>query len=117
MKPLDPSHQTTPSDLARTFITCTVKGNTSGTILKTFPMRWGGNIWAALRRHKIPIGSSCSGVGVCAACAVRLEPASATETASEFEQKSLQTHEKPLTMRLACLCRAYGDVTVSHDAW
>lgn len=39
-------------------------------VLKKFSMRKGGNLWVWLRKNGVPIGSACSGVGVCGACTV-----------------------------------------------
>ena len=84
--------------------------------------RPGTNLWFQLRKHGVPIGSSCSGVGVCGACAVQVrssEPPDAADSTSPglseetaFERDTKARHGIASHKRLACLVRLWGDVTV-----
>lgn len=101
--------------------------NKTGQEITSFSVRPGSNIWVFLRKHKLPIGAACSGVGVCGACAVTISPtvSSANENSSpvvskatEFERTSLQKQGLDATnQRLACLCRVYEDITVEAPYW
>jgi ferredoxin len=94
---------------------------------RTLTARAGTNLWFQLRKHGIPIGSSCSGVGVCGACVVETRPVQepkdgqgqpepstiqptsvSPETAFETESKS--RHGVPSHCRLACLVRVWQDI-------
>ena len=84
--------------------------------------RPGTNLWFQLRKHGIPIGSSCSGVGVCGACAVQVRPLEAADAAdttgpalseeTPFEHDTKARHGIASQKRLACLVRLWGDVVV-----
>ncbi len=90
----------------------------AGQLLRTFEMRGGMNLWVFLRKNGLPVGAACSGVGVCAACHVRVEPPEGVTAASAFEVDSLARNGRdPSSERLACLCRVLDDVSVSADYW
>ena len=76
--------------------------------------RPGSNLWFLLRKHGIPIGSSCSGVGVCSACAVtlRAEDSTAASPETEFETATRQRNGIEDTKRIACLVRVWKPLTV-----
>ncbi|NBW83071.1 (2Fe-2S)-binding protein [bacterium] len=91
----------------------------TGEFFKTLQIRRGLNLWVALRRFGIPVGASCSGVGVCGKCAIRLvsSDANALSEKSEFETQTLNKQGIDEDLRLSCLCRVNQDVTVSADYW
>lgn len=96
--------------------------NKDGVEFDSFQMRSGMNLWVFIRKRGHPIGSACSGVGVCAACAVKLTPDSTSAHAAaspqnDFERQSLERHGHSKDERLACLTRVFGDVTVQADYW
>ncbi|MCA2961806.1 MAG: (2Fe-2S)-binding protein [Silvanigrellales bacterium] len=104
-----------PSNAQVVTVRCVGK---SGSTVREFSMRGGLNLWVFLRKHGVPVGAACSGVGVCAACHVTVSPGGNVSPANEFEQESLRRHgHDPQSQRLACLCRVWGDVTVSADYW
>jgi ferredoxin len=88
-----------------------------GTILKVFTMRRGANLWVFLRNQGIPIGASCSGVGVCGACDVTLLQGNFLTETSAFEKNTLERNGKSSQCRLACLCRVGSDIIVTSDCW
>ena len=90
-----------------------------GELLRTFALRKGTNLWVALRRFGVPVGSSCSGVGVCGKCAVQIDPESeeVVNPRTELENQTIERQGLDSGQRLACLCRIKGDVTVSADYW
>ncbi len=91
--------------------------NHSGQKIKEFYMRRGLNLWVFLRKHGLPIGSSCSGVGVCGACSVFIQEnkPNSLSPITEFEISCLSRNLKKAGMRIACLCRVYEDIEVSSD--
>lgn len=91
----------------------------TGELLKSFSVRKGTNLWVALRRFGIPIGSSCSGVGVCGKCVVEITNVShdAVNSPSELETYTIERQGLHSSSRLACLCRVAGDVSVRADYW
>lgn len=91
----------------------------SGELFKTLTVRRGVNLWVALRRFGIPVGASCSGVGVCGKCAVRIvssESAALTQK-SEFETQTVAKQGLAVDSRISCLCRVEADVSVTADYW
>jgi ferredoxin len=92
-------------------------------IVKKFSVRGGANLWVALRKAGVPIGASCSGVGVCAACDVKAEPRNSLTAQTDFEIQSLNRNHKTATndecqsVRLACLCRVIGGLNLRTDYW
>ena len=87
-------------------------------LVKTFASRGGMNLWAMIRKIGLPIGSACSGVGVCAACHVKVSPPQSVTEQSEFEASALTKNGKdPLEERLACLCRVRNNLEVYADYW
>jgi len=110
------SERSAESAFPRT-VKVTCKGK-SGVQFKEFTVRGGLNLWVFLRKNGVPIGAACSGVGVCAACNVRVSPANNVTAANDFERSSLVSHGHDADAeRLACLCRLLGDITVTADYW
>ena len=101
--------------------------NKSGQEMDRFEMRAGSNLWVFLRKRGHPIGSACSGVGVCGACHVtiltphstpgKVSPPLKITPQNQFERETLTRNLKPQEQRLACLCRVFSDVEVSAEYW
>jgi ferredoxin len=91
----------------------------TGELLKAIRVRKGTNLWVALRRFGVPIGASCSGVGVCGKCAVEITRSTdcAVNTPSELEQHTVDRQGLPPHLRLACLCRVTDNVSIQADYW
>ena len=72
---------------------------------------------AALRAH-LPVARSCRGVGVCAACRMRVVEGAHNLAPIGDAERQLATRE-PLrpNERYACLARVHGDVTVTTTYW
>jgi ferredoxin len=93
--------------------------NKSGNRIDEFDMRQGTNLWVFLKKRGLPIGSACSGVGVCGACHLKINSSekNAVSEQNEFEKNTLIKNQKPSTERLACLCRVFKNVEVQADYW
>lgn len=92
--------------------------NKDGKKIDEFFMRGGSNLWVFIRKHGLPIGSACSGVGVCAACDVKIRSLpNSVSTQNDFEKNSLKRNNKDDSSRLACLCRVYNDIEIQADYW
>lgn len=93
--------------------------NKNGNKIDEFSIRKGTNLWVFIRKRGLPIGAACSGVGVCAACHLKVVEGTpgATSEQNEFERNTLKNNNKHPSDRLACLCRVYGDITVQADYW
>ncbi|MBM3381994.1 MAG: (2Fe-2S)-binding protein [Betaproteobacteria bacterium] len=91
----------------------------SGVLLQMLSLRKGTNLWVALRRFGIPVGSSCSGVGVCGKCAVQIDEQYEKQLSprTDLETETLSRQGIDPAQRLSCLCRVQGDVIVSADYW
>lgn len=107
-------------DILKKTVTITVL-NKQGNQIDQFEMRGGMNLWVFLRKRGLPIGSACSGVGVCGACHVKVIGENLNlnnlSLKNDFERGTLARNQKPDSDRLACLCRVYGDVTIQADYW
>ena len=90
-----------------------------GDLLRVISIRKGTNLWVALRRFGIPVGSSCSGVGVCGKCAVQIHPEidDGINSKSDLENQTIQRQGLAENQRLACLCRLQSNAVVSADYW
>jgi ferredoxin len=92
--------------------------NKAGQLLCTLKVRGGLLLWVPLRKSGLPMGAACSGVGVCGACHVRVEPASHVTPLEEFEKKTLQKQGLFADgVRISCLCRVLGNIDVTADYW
>lgn len=100
------------------FVVITVL-NKAGEQIDQFTIRSGANIWVFLRKRGLPIGSACSGVGVCGACSLKISSthSNAVSEKNLFEIETLKRNGKSPQERLGCLCRIYHDVTVQSDYW
>ena len=88
-----------------------------GEILHTLSVRKGSNLWVVLRKHNIPVGASCSGVGVCGACDVHIVRGKTRAEQNDFESQTLARNHKAPDARLACLCRISEDISVTAEYW
>lgn len=100
------------------FVTITLV-NKAGDKFDEFNMRAGTNLWVFLRKRGLPIGAACSGVGICAACNIKIltKNTDAISKQNEFEKQTLLKNNKSTDNRLACLCRVFTDITVQADYW
>ncbi len=93
--------------------------NKLGQKIDEFNMRGGTNLWVFIRKRGLPIGSACSGVGVCGACNIIVTESKAYSISvmNEFEIETLKRNNKSETSRLACLCRVYNDIEIQAEYW
>lgn len=97
----------------------------NGKKIDSIYVRAGVNLWVSVRKYGLPIGSACSGVGVCGACHLKISSIhnensnkdSVISKKTEFEISTLTRNQKPADERLACLCRVYGPISVQSDYW
>ena len=77
--------------------------NKKGEKINEFFLRGGSNLWVFIRKFKIPIGSACSGVGVCGACCVTIKSTgnNAISPKNEFEKNTLQKNNISPDLRLS----------------
>jgi ferredoxin len=72
----------------------------------------------AALRARLPIGLSCRGVAVCAACRmVIVEGSDAVEPMDEHESRLAARVRLAERERYACCARITGDVTVTTSYW
>lgn len=78
----------------------------------------GATLLLAVLRARLPIGRSCRGKGVCAACRVRMLDGSEHLRAMDTTERSLCARN-PLgpDERYACRARADGDVSFTTSYW
>jgi ferredoxin len=92
--------------------------NATGQEIDSFSVRRGMNVWVALRKRGVAIGSACSGVGVCGACHVKITPlGEGFSPANEFEKRTLEKNHTPEAERLSCLCRAFTSLHIQASYW
>ena len=81
-------------------------------------VRPGTALLAAARQAGLPVGSSCDGDGICAACGLRiLEGAPNLTRERPLETKAKADNGIDAALRLSCLARVTGDVVVTADYW
>lgn len=82
------------------------------------PARPGEMLYAAARRADLPVGRSCQLEGICGRCGLRIlrgEENLSPETPSEARAKAANRVDGAL--RLSCVARVRGPVTVTADYW
>jgi 2Fe-2S ferredoxin len=77
----------------------------------------GSNVFAVLRKEGIPIAFSCSGEGICAKCVLDISPQSNVTPESNLERKRKEDNRINPDLRISCLCKAKGDITVQASYW
>ncbi len=78
----------------------------------------GANLLRAALRGRLPIGRSCRGEGVCAACRVKiLDGAENVRPMDPVEKKLAETHPLGPEERYACRARADGAVSFTTTYW
>lgn len=78
----------------------------------------GSTLMRAVLRARLPLARSCRGVGVCAACRVRVVAGAEGLLPKGPVEEALANREalRP-DERYACLARAIGDVVISTTYW
>ncbi len=78
----------------------------------------GTTLFDAVRGAGLPLAASCPAEGVCARCGVVvLNGADALSRESDFERELKARNGVPAALRIACLARVRGDVTVQATYW
>jgi ferredoxin len=78
----------------------------------------GTTLFDAVRGLGLPVGASCDADGVCAACGLRVTSgpgALSRERAFERDLKARNRIDRDI--RISCLARVMGDVTVRATYW
>jgi 2Fe-2S ferredoxin len=85
---------------------------------KFFDVVENGSLLRAALRAGLPVARSCRGVGVCAACRVRIVEGAANLAPMSELERALSARE-PLRAgeRYACLARVRGEVTITTTYW
>jgi 2Fe-2S ferredoxin len=77
----------------------------------------GRNLFRVLRENKIPIAQSCLGDGICATCYLQITPKKNCTSPSKREQVLKEANKLPSHLRISCLLRVLGDVSISTTYW
>ena len=77
----------------------------------------GKNLFQALRELKIPIAQSCEGDGICATCGVQITPATNCTPPSKRELSLKRANQLPSNLRISCLLRIVGNISISTTYW
>ncbi len=85
---------------------------------RSYDVSYGGTLLRAAIRARLPMARPCRGVGVCAACRVRVVEGAEHLTPMGPDEQALAARE-PLGRdeRYACLVRVLGDVVVTTTYW
>ncbi len=75
-------------------------------------------LFAAAMRQGLPLAHACPGEGLCGRCGLRiLEGHAALSPETPQEQKIKADNRVDPALRIACLTRVVGSVTVTADYW
>lgn len=77
----------------------------------------GSNVFQILKEEGIPIAYACSGEGICAQCTLSIHPPEHVTPESNLEKQRKKANRIEETLRISCLCRAKGDITVQASYW
>lgn len=81
---------------------------------RIFVVKKGGSLLRAARRARLPLASSCRGIGICLACRVQiLEGAENLSPLTDRERSAAL----PEGERLACMACVFGPVTITTSYW
>ena len=79
--------------------------------------RKGVNVFRILRDSDVPIAFACSGEGICAQCVLHITPKENITPESKQETERKKANRIDPQLRISCLCRAKGDITVRASYW
>ncbi len=75
-------------------------------------------LFQILRRHDIPVASSCLGDGICGKCRVTVVNDMTTlSKPTVLEEKLIAKYQLSPEQRISCQCSALGDVTLRTTYW
>jgi 2Fe-2S ferredoxin len=94
-------------------MTCIVRFEPLG---KQVAVPAGTSVLSAARLAGVPLGASCDGDGVCAACGVKVLAGDPTRE-GPLERRSKAANGTDPTLRLACLLPVRGPLTVTTTYW
>jgi len=85
---------------------------------RVIEVRRGATLLRAVVRARMPIGRSCRGVAVCAACRIFIvESGEPLEPMDDLEARLAARSPLAEHERYACRARVTGDVTVTTSYW
>ncbi len=85
---------------------------------KTAVVMENANLMIAALRAGLPVGSSCSGQGICNKCVMKIETGGANLSAPGPLEQALKERENFAdAQRVSCQSKVLGDVTVSTTYW
>ena len=77
-----------------------------------------GTLLEAARAVDLPVGSACQAEGICGRCGLRvLDGAHNLSREGPLEQRVKSANRIDPALRLSCLARVKGPVTVTADYW
>ena len=75
-------------------------------------------LFQAAQQADLPVGSACDAEGICGRCGLRiLSGAANLSTESPLERRVKDANRIDPALRLSCLARVRGPVTVTADYW
>lgn len=81
---------------------------------RTFVVKTGGSLLRAARRARLPLASSCRGIGICLACKVQILEGAENLSPLTERERAAGLHDQE---RLACMAQVYGPVTITTTYW
>lgn len=85
---------------------------------RVYSLSVGGTLLRAAVRARLPMARPCRGVGICAACRVRvLDGADGLAPPGEVERALARRVPLAPDERYACLAHVRGDVTITTTYW
>ena len=81
-------------------------------------VRRGEMLYTAARRADLPVGRSCQLEGICARCGLRVLHGASNLSAETTQEATVKAANRiDPSLRLSCLARVIGPVTVTADYW
>ena len=75
-------------------------------------------LFTTLRRHDIPVASSCLGDGICGKCRVTVQESSAlVSPPTILESKLIEKYQLRPNQRISCQCYPLADLSLSTTYW
>ena len=84
---------------------------------KTITIQKGRNLFRVLRENDINIAQSCEGDGICGTCFVQVTPMENCTPPSKREISLKRANQLQDHLRISCLLRVLGNISISTTYW
>lgn len=74
------------------------------------------NLFEALNRYSVPVGTACRGAQICGKCIVLIDSNDGLSEETEAEKERKRKNNIPNKFRLSCFCTVRGNVKLLYPS-